>query len=167
MLQLDPMIYPTQNNKFLEAMLESLVPISVTVEHRFLSQLLSIDGCQHPLLKDVPFQPKDDGDYHISEEDFISLRPAFVKGIFSALNSRLLDQNLAIENELFVGYCIKLFSQMRSSYSSLEPGSEGLRRYEASCREVTQEFLRQPLLCSHKRLDYWLVWSRGIGSPSR
>ncbi|KAK0446695.1 Mus7/MMS22 family-domain-containing protein [Armillaria borealis] len=186
MLQLDPMIYtvfqglmlcgPSTNdvftpqtwkNKFLEAMLESLVPISVTVEHRFLSQVLSIDGCQHPLLKDVPFQPNDDSDYHISDEDFILLRPAFVKGIFSALNSRLLDQNLANENELFVGYCIKLFSRMRSSYSSLEPGSEDLRRYEASCREVTQKFLQQPLLCSHKRLDYWLVWSRGIGSPSR
>ncbi len=101
MLQLDPMIYavfqdlmfcgPSTNdvfnpqarkNKFLEAMLESLVPISVTVEHRFLSQVLSIDGCQQPLLKDAPFQPNDDSDYHISEEDFILLRPTFVKGIF-------------------------------------------------------------------------------------
>ncbi|KAK0501278.1 Mus7/MMS22 family-domain-containing protein [Armillaria luteobubalina] len=167
MLQLDPIIYATCKTKFLEAMFESLVPISVTVEHRFLSQVLSIDGCQHPLLKDIPFQPENDGDYHISEEDFIILRPAFVKGIFSALNSRLLDQSLTNENELFVGYCINLFSRMRSSYSSLEPGSDGLRRYEASCREVTREFLQQPLLCSHKRLDYWLVWSRGIGSPSR
>ncbi|KAK0488920.1 Mus7/MMS22 family-domain-containing protein [Armillaria novae-zelandiae] len=117
MLQFDPMIYATCKNKFLEAILEFLVPISVTVEHQFLSQVLSIDGCQHPLLKDIPFQPENDGDYHLSEEDFIVLRPAFVKGIFSALNSRLLDQNLANENELFVGYCIKLFSRMRSSYS--------------------------------------------------
>ncbi|KAK0202807.1 Mus7/MMS22 family-domain-containing protein [Desarmillaria ectypa] len=167
MLQLDPMIYTKWNNKFLEAMLESLVPISVTIEHQFLSQILSIDCCQHPLLKDIPFQPNDHGDYHVSEEDFIVLRPALMKGIFSALNSRLLDQNLTKENELFVGHCIKLFSRMRSSYSSLEPGSESLHRYEVYCREVTQEFFQQPLLRSHKRLDYWTAWSRGIGSPDR
>ncbi|KAG7443612.1 uncharacterized protein BT62DRAFT_319900 [Guyanagaster necrorhizus] len=166
MLELDPMIYEW-GNRFFEAMLESLVPISVTVEHRFLSRILNIDRCHHPLLKDVPFQLKDDGDYHISEEDFVSLRPIFVKGILSVLNSRLLVQNLAKENELFVGYCINLFSRMRSSYSSLESGSEGLHQYETYCQEVTQEFLQQPLLRSHKRLDYWSAWSRGIGSPSR
>ncbi|KAK0467246.1 Mus7/MMS22 family-domain-containing protein [Desarmillaria tabescens] len=167
MLQLDPMIYTKWNNKFFGAMLESLVPINVTIEHQFLSQILSIDRCQHPLFKDVPFQPKNDGDYHISEEDFLHLRAAFVKGIFSALNSRLLDQGLKNENELFIGHCIKLFSRMRSSRSSLEPGSESLHRYEAYCREVTLEFLQQPLLRSHKRLDYWSAWSRGIGSPGR
>ena len=123
---------------FLEVFLESLAAEDRSIEHEYASLLLSIDGLRHPLLQELTCVKKPDhGDYNISISDYNTLRLPILRGLLGSnlytnvllikveailnnLNSALEREigsnaaDSALENQAFVGYCIKGFSAMRS-----------------------------------------------------
>ena len=68
---------------FLDVFLESLAAEEQTIEHEYVSLLLTIDGLRHPLFQGL-MEPVL-GDYHFSIPEYSALRFPFLKGS-SSLN---------------------------------------------------------------------------------
>lgn len=64
-------------DRFVVTMFESLVPENVTVEAEYVGLVLSIDGHQHPLLQDFPYQPRE-----VPPAEFMDLRSQLISGKF-------------------------------------------------------------------------------------
>lgn len=65
----------------MDTLLECMTADRITIEHEYVSLLLSIDGIRHPLLRTIPFAPPPEGDdYNISEAEFVACRIAFLDG---------------------------------------------------------------------------------------
>ncbi|KAK1215476.1 hypothetical protein PQX77_021910 [Marasmius sp. AFHP31] len=78
-LKVCPMAYKESPDLFLELLPLALIPVStsseLTVEHEFISLLLSIDGARHPVLQKLPFaRARSADDYKISIPDLQDAR---------------------------------------------------------------------------------------------
>jgi hypothetical protein len=63
-------------------LMEALVAPNITIEHEYISQIFSVDGLKHLLLRDVACQPTADGmTFDITRQNFLNLR-------FEILNCR-------------------------------------------------------------------------------
>ena len=123
---------------FLEVFFESLAVDEPTIEHEYVSLLLSVDGLQHPLLRELTsFHELNQPRCNISSAEFSTLRFPVLKGtrgiidiallysrgrqvVFTSLNNALERQNGAGSDQdvqKYIDYCIKCFSTIRSIFS--------------------------------------------------
>ena len=59
--------------------MEALVSFKVTIEHDYVSLLLSMDGLRHALLSGIPVtRDPDSNDYELSKQQFLTLRPEII-----------------------------------------------------------------------------------------
>ncbi|KIM44888.1 hypothetical protein M413DRAFT_442856 [Hebeloma cylindrosporum] len=173
-LQIEPMAYLTQANRAIEVVLSALISDSVALAKEYVAFVLSIDGLQHPLLRGatcLPARNEVSGDYEFSSDHFLELRLSLLQVIFKNLNDsyrieRDGNLDLVLDNERYVGYCIKMFSGMRSNRSSLESNSVKFSAYNDFCIQVLQHFQDNRDLCMEKRFDFWIRWARDLRSAS-
>ena len=70
----------TYQFQFIDVLMQALVTAKVTIEHEYMSLLLSIDGLRHPLLEDMPCTREEEAvDYKIVKKDFLDKRLSFVQ----------------------------------------------------------------------------------------
>lgn len=73
----------THVDLFIKVLLESMVSAKVTIENEYMALIFSIDKLRHPILRRVPCQPEPEtSDYHISINDFLTLRLPAVSSEF-------------------------------------------------------------------------------------
>lgn len=65
----------------MEVLLEALVTSTVTMEHQYVSLLFSVDGLQHPLLREIVCERQEGGDYVISQDAFVEFRVQILSGM--------------------------------------------------------------------------------------
>ncbi|PFH51057.1 hypothetical protein AMATHDRAFT_3443 [Amanita thiersii Skay4041] len=171
LLKLHPLVYSTQMDMFLEAFFESLVVDQITIEHEYVSMLLSIDGLQHPLFQHMDRIEKfDHGSYNIHESQYLVLKLPILQVVLSNLDeiiSRVEESNDqanagSSNSQQFVDYCIKGFSAMRGILSSLSPQSNARISYTKWCKQLFHFLQGLKHISSHPRLDYWISWGRSL-----
>ncbi|KAJ3760305.1 Mus7/MMS22 family-domain-containing protein [Lentinula raphanica] len=161
---------------FFEILFQTLIPGEVTVEHEFLSWLISIDGLRHPLMRSLPVTlPPRPEILLISKDEFALLRDKLFKG-FSFLDN--IEQSLHEEenhtgdriglgdnavNQKYGDYLSKFFSSLKEMYLSTPEGSKEREAYKLKCKEVgTMAFDKHARIGTWRRLAIWDAWWRGL-----
>ncbi|KAL1746772.1 Mus7/MMS22 family-domain-containing protein [Schizophyllum fasciatum] len=92
----------------------SLAARIVTVEHRYLSAVLNVDGLRHPLLASLPFPRAVNGAFEVSVDAFLQLRCEAVQILLRNVDGLCERQVPQAADEDYVGYAVALFETMRS-----------------------------------------------------
>ena len=75
--------------------MQSLVTFNVTIENKFISLMLSIDGLRHPLLRNLAVERAPERrDFELDRSRFVELRGEILRGqdisiVFYFLNSHV------------------------------------------------------------------------------
>ncbi|KIL65538.1 hypothetical protein M378DRAFT_10669 [Amanita muscaria Koide BX008] len=166
LLRFYPMIYTTHTDMFLEVFFESLAVDEPTIEHEYVSSLLSVDGLQHPLLRELTsFHELNQPRCNISSTEFSTLRLPVLKVVLTSLNNALERQNGARSDpdvQKYIGYCIKCFSTIRSVFSRLERDSGTRTTYLKWCKQVFASLQGLGHILSHQKLADLLHWGRSL-----
>ncbi|KAJ8094690.1 hypothetical protein PM082_010696 [Marasmius tenuissimus] len=173
-LKVYPMAYKESPDQFLELFPLALIPIStsseLTVEHKFISLLLSIDGARHPVLQKLPFaRARSADDYRISITDLQDTRLEALRCFFNNVNGVLQREDMNgttgpdTDGQKYLGWCIGLLSALRVS---LQPDVKGSKRSEhaGNCLRVWDMMQEQPWLAARnqKRLEQWHGWMSSL-----
>jgi len=164
-LRLDPSSYPSHRDRFIDVLLESLVSLTVTIEHEYVSLLFSVDGLQHLLLHDIVCERKADGDYSLTQDGFKESRVEILSTIFRNLSDSLQKEihqpDLRNANQTCLEHLVKMFSAMQDIYQSIEctPPQSGhshshrKEEYGAFCSRIVRQMREsEASLYSHERL---------------
>ncbi|KAI0788864.1 Mus7/MMS22 family-domain-containing protein [Abortiporus biennis] len=163
LLQLDPMTYQTEQDRFLELFLVSLVTMKVTIEHEYVALVLSNDGLQHEFLQGLPcHRDNPTEDFNFTKPYFLENRMAWIEYIFQKLNESLGNFRILADerrlNETWIGFVISMLSAMQDTYQNLTPSSLELTAYKQFRHGISQVLRRYDGLHSHSRLQTYLRW---------
>ncbi|KAJ3984155.1 Mus7/MMS22 family-domain-containing protein [Lentinula detonsa] len=177
-LKRTPMFYSDIKLKdyFIETLFYALIPIQgqVTVEHEFLSWILTIDGLRHPLLRNLPVTlPPHPEILAISEDTFVPLRDKLLLGLLDNTERSLRDEENQsgdrivlgdnVVNQKFGDFLAKFFSSLKDMYLSIPEGSKEREDYKTKCKEVgTMTFEDHPRIGTWRRMAIWDAWWRGL-----
>ncbi|KAJ3995359.1 Mus7/MMS22 family-domain-containing protein [Lentinula boryana] len=177
-LKRTPMSYSDIKLKdyFIETLFYALIPIpgQVTVEHEFLSWILTIDGLRHPLLRNLPvILPPHPEILAISEDTFVPLRDKLLTGLLDNTERSLRDEENQngdrivlgdnVVNQKFGDFLAKFFSSLKDMYLSTPEGSKEREDYKTKCKEVgTKTFEDHPRIRTWRRMAIWDAWWRGL-----
>jgi len=167
-LQLDPSAYPTYKDRFVDILLESIVTPKVTIEHEYMSLLLSIDGLRHPLLRDMPCE-REEGmtDYKISRKEFLERRLSYAHTIFTNLADLIRqeaegDTALMGQNQTCIGSIVAMLSTMQDNHQQLAVGTEEQSQYSLFCRKIHECLAQFPVLSTNSRLTTIVNWGNQL-----
>ncbi|KAF8074820.1 Mus7/MMS22 family-domain-containing protein [Lyophyllum atratum] len=150
---------------YLGTLMTALASTRPKFERDFVALLLSIDGCQHPLLLGLSM---DTTDVTIDDQSKEKGPKDILRVILHNLDRQLQqeamgDRSTAPDGEKYVGFCIKMFQAMQGNLSELEVGSEARREYVAWCGEIFLEIIpKHQELRVHSRLTHWMAWGRDL-----
>ncbi|KAI0647862.1 Mus7/MMS22 family-domain-containing protein [Trametes meyenii] len=168
LLRLDPQAYTTLTSNFVNVLFEAMATRVVTLEHDFVSLLLSIDRLRHPLFQDLPVGARgEDGDYHLTKQEFTEKRLTFLERMFANLSEGLDEQangdtTLETQNEIHVTSVMKLVEAMQDILKHLQPDTPAHAEYLTFCCTVFALLSTLPPLNNHARLTKHMSWLRGI-----
>ncbi|KAJ7224492.1 hypothetical protein GGX14DRAFT_650739 [Mycena pura] len=149
-LKEDPMSYLTLQDTLLVVLFEAMASWHTTSEDVYIKLLLSIDGCQHPLLRGATLDPKAHSD-KTSEVSLLEARLALLAVVLNNLSNCLAEAS----GTGYVGYCIKMFATMKSE---LEDSKATQRLYALWCLQVYEEYRKHPNIVGLDRLQHWKAW---------
>ncbi|KAL0953447.1 hypothetical protein HGRIS_004680 [Hohenbuehelia grisea] len=164
-LLLDPTCYASLPDRFLTVLLISLAAVKVTIEHEYVSLLLSIDGLQHDLLRGLVLdRPNDTADFDISRAQFGVIRASILETIVQGIELRL-GQQAGVEahlNEVCIDQLIAMFVAMDGELKGLTEGSAERQPYIVWCRKAHAIIQQSPRVSGHERLRHWVNWGRNL-----
>ncbi|KAJ7743154.1 Mus7/MMS22 family-domain-containing protein [Mycena metata] len=158
-LKLDPMSYSVLRDAFMKIFFESLVSWHTTSEDEYIKLLLAIDGCQHPLLVDVSWNPEVAKD--APPVDLLTARLPLIMAILENLRQSLADPG-ASDNSSYVGYSIAMFAAMKNIHSELNKSDEAQGAYGAWCLLVHRELQNHAIFGREERLEQYIAWGRRL-----
>ncbi|KAJ6504838.1 Mus7/MMS22 family-domain-containing protein [Mycena vitilis] len=165
--KLDPMSYLTMQDTFFVVFFQSLASWHNASVDEFIQLLLSIDGCQHSLLRGVewePFAPLQDT--RPSNIEILTARFPLVTAILENLNDRLtvpMDMD-AEDNKKYIGYCNKMLSAMQDVHNELEAIKPAQESYTSWCSRVYREFQNYPLIAGDASLQLQMAWGKRLST---
>ncbi|KAI0667720.1 Mus7/MMS22 family-domain-containing protein [Trametes maxima] len=168
LLRLDPQAYTTLTSNFVNVLFEAMATRVVTLEHEFVSLLLSIDRLRHPLFQDLPVGPRgEDGDFHLTKGGFTEKRLTFLERMFTNLSEDLEQQangntSLETQNEIHVTSVMTFVEAMQDILEHLLPDTPTHATYLTFCHTVFALMSTLPPLNNHARLTKHMSWLRGI-----
>ncbi|TRM65146.1 hypothetical protein BD626DRAFT_535688 [Schizophyllum amplum] len=123
LLTYEPMAYNTDTalggrtirDTCMELLWRSLAMHHITIEPRFLSIVLTVDGARHPLLAGLPFARSEDGDFVISFDDFLEQRPRSIETLLDNLDDLCSDGVQAKGGEDPIIYAVALYQSMQDT----------------------------------------------------
>ncbi|KAF9078116.1 Mus7/MMS22 family-domain-containing protein [Rhodocollybia butyracea] len=171
-----PMSYQDDKLKyyFIETLFYALVPGQVTIQHDFVSWLLSIDGLRHSLLRKLPVLLPPRPEIHtFSIEDFVSVREQLLGGILDNIEHSLHDEenNTGIRtvlgesptNKRYAEFLVNYLTTLKETWMNLPHGSKERQDYEHKCKEITKLIYEtHSRIGTLARLGKWDVWRRGL-----
>ncbi|KAJ7035707.1 Mus7/MMS22 family-domain-containing protein [Mycena alexandri] len=160
-LKLDPMSYSVLQDAFMKVFFESLVSWHTTSEDEYIKLFLTIDGCQHPLLVDVSWNPEVAKD--APPVDLLTARLPLIMAILENLRQSLADPG-ASDNGSYVGYSIAMFAAMKNIHSELNKSDEAQGAYGAWCSQVHRELQNHPIFAGEERLEQYIAWGRRLSN---
>lgn len=111
---------------------QALVAPRITVEHEFVSLLLSVDGLQHPLLTNVPWTRDCDEDFQISVSEFENTRvyvlscmyghslsrELMLSAIIATMSARILNAPIGAckERNEYVSFLLNMFEAIKDQF---------------------------------------------------
>jgi len=164
-LKLDPMTYVEYQDNYLEILIVALASPHPTLEREFIPQLLSIDGCQHPLLAGLLMDTTDAiVDDYLKELELRDAIRVILCNLAGLLQQEAMGSGPAeLDCEKYVGFCIKMLQAMQDNLSDLEAGSEIQQKYVDWCRVIMKMVHEHRELRLHPRLTFWTTWKRALG----
>ncbi|PCH39845.1 hypothetical protein WOLCODRAFT_142800 [Wolfiporia cocos MD-104 SS10] len=168
LLRLDPSAYDAFTDRFINILLESMVAVTVTLEHEYTSLLFSIDGLHHSLLRGMPCERHPgSAELSISRKEFLDRRLAFIDTISSNMEHLLLrnvgfDAALIRENQSGITAIVSMLSTMQDIHQQLTAGSDDMLRYTSFCRQIYDHLIRYPNLKANTRLQSLSDWASGL-----
>ncbi|ESK97673.1 hypothetical protein Moror_17446 [Moniliophthora roreri MCA 2997] len=158
-LKLDPVSYTGCSQVFVEALFWALVPDEPTIEHKFISLLLSLDGLKHALLQGLAVERSEsNADYAITAIDLQAKRVSFIRCLFRNVNRALLNEDP--EGKDYVEWCIALLETTHTMY--LAQVSEKREGYRDLCIQICDLLSEQPRLRGQSRMEFWVSRSAAL-----
>ncbi|KAF5383686.1 hypothetical protein D9615_003648 [Tricholomella constricta] len=157
-LKIDPMNYVIYKDEYIKILMTTLVSAHSTLEREFVALLLSIDGCQHPLLLGLfpDVVGVDDG----SQYDPKDILRVIMRNLASLQQE---DGSLETDCQKFIGFCIDMFQAMNNTRLTKDLTlPEARREYVGYCRSVVQIVQEHQGLREHSRLVSWMAWGRDL-----
>ncbi|KAK7056194.1 hypothetical protein VNI00_002746 [Paramarasmius palmivorus] len=156
-LKFDTDAYVEYKNRFLEMLFFALVPDEPTIQHEYVSFLLSADGLQHVLFKDLPVERGTSGSYKLTAEDLQAKRVSLVRCIFRNVNQALASGDQ--KGEMYSEWCTGLMSTMRETFTAQDHGKQ--QQLRDTCLQIADLFVEElPSLAA--KLEWWPNWARGL-----
>jgi hypothetical protein len=156
LLRLDPGAYSKMKDDFIAVLLVATLSCKTTIEHEFISVVLSLDGLQHPLLRGAPFNPiPETRKYEVSEAGYEVARGHLIETVF-ANAAGCLRARVDAESQTYVELVVMMLSTMRDIYQSAGQKAE----YGEFCQRVFRMLSSHPELVSHPRMSDALGWGR-------
>ncbi|KAI0079439.1 hypothetical protein K474DRAFT_1639613 [Panus rudis PR-1116 ss-1] len=169
LLDLDPTAYTPHQDRFLEVFIQCLVTARVTLEHRYVSLVLSIDGLRYPFFQGLPIERLNPArDFEVTISSFLEGRTSWLQHLFSRLSESIAgdanDLSRRQRNQLWLGFILTMISAMRDALESLAPETNEHAEYTQFCRIVTQTLISFPLVRYHPRFQNQnlLQWLDGL-----
>ncbi|KAF8141719.1 Mus7/MMS22 family-domain-containing protein [Boletus edulis] len=148
LLRLDPGAYNKMKDDFIAVLLVATLSCKTTIEHEFVSVVLSLDGLQHPLLRAAPFDPiPGTRKYEVNEGDFEVARGRLIETVFANC-ATCLRARVDAESQTYAEMIVMMLSTMRDIYQSAED------------RAAYGEFCQRVFLVSHPRMSDAVGWGR-------
>ncbi|KAH0836569.1 cell differentiation family, Rcd1-like-domain-containing protein [Lanmaoa asiatica] len=155
LLRLDPGAYNKMKDDFIAVLLVATLSCKTTIEHEFLSVVLSLDGLLHPLLRTAPLEPTPGTRrYEVSSADYEVARVQLIETVF-ANAAGCLRVRVDAESQAYVELVVMMLSTMRDIYQSAEERAG----YGEFFRRVLGMVLSHPELVSHPRMSDALSWA--------
>ncbi|KDQ06855.1 hypothetical protein BOTBODRAFT_140680 [Botryobasidium botryosum FD-172 SS1] len=153
-LHLDPMAYMAHKDRFIEMWFQAIVTPAFTIEHQYVSAVLSIDAFQHPLFHELPIVTQ--GDFNLSIAELRRQRPAILKCVFRNLADRIAeeperDARFKVKNEAGRAALLEMLYAMKDHLQSMQQDDTGRPLYTQFCTEVVQ-CLQDHLLTADDRV---------------
>lgn len=174
---------------FIAVLLVATLSCKTTIEHEFISVVLSLDGLQHPLLRGALLEPipgtrkyeVSEADYEVARGRLIESQLALVAVTFIMTIVLAIFANAAgclrtrvdAESQTYAELVVMMLSAMRDIYqvvvrsllcferSDMYLESTGQKaEYGEFCRRVFRMLSRHPELVSHPRMSDALGWGR-------
>ncbi|KAG9312886.1 Mus7/MMS22 family-domain-containing protein [Chiua virens] len=150
LLRLDPGAYNKMKDEFIAVLLMATLSPKTTIEHEFMSVVLSLDGLQHPLLHTAPFDPlPETRKYEIGQADYEIARERLIETVFANTAACLRAKSDA-ESQGYAELVVMMLSTMRDIYQGAGEGKEG---YGEFCGRVAGMLRSHPELVSHARVS--------------
>ncbi|KAG6381518.1 cell differentiation family, Rcd1-like-domain-containing protein [Boletus reticuloceps] len=160
LLRLDPGAYNKMKDDFIAVLLVATLSCKTTIEHEFVSVVLSLDGLQHPLLRAALFDPiPGTRKYEVNEGDFEVARGRLIETVFANC-ATCLRARVDAESQTYAEMIVMMLSTMRDIYQSAEDRAA----YGEFCQRVFRMLVRHPELVSHPRMSDAVGWGREITS---
>ncbi|KAK7015499.1 hypothetical protein VNI00_019114 [Paramarasmius palmivorus] len=157
-LKEDPGAYAVRGDQFLEVLFHALVPDEPTIQHQYVSFLLSADGLKHVLLKDLPVGPGTSGNYELTAEDLQAKRVSLVHCIFRNVNQALASGDQ--KGKTYSDWCAGLLSGMRERFNAAQDHGKQ-QQLRDICLQIADLFVEElPSLAA--KLEWWPNWARGL-----
>ncbi|KAF8557733.1 hypothetical protein OG21DRAFT_1601471 [Imleria badia] len=159
LLRLDPGAYNKMKDDFIAVLLVATLSYKPTIEHEFISVVLSLDGLQHSLLRAASLDPiPGTRKYEVSQADYEVARGRLIETVFANV-AACLRARVDAESQTYAELVVMMLSTMRDIYQSTEDKAE----YGEFCRRVFRMLSSHPELVSHPRMSNALVWGRDLG----
>ncbi|PIL22731.1 hypothetical protein GSI_15424 [Ganoderma sinense ZZ0214-1] len=168
LLQLDPPAYQTHMEQFIEVLFRSMATPNITLEHDYASLLFSIDRLYHPLLVKLPIDaPAEDGDFHLTRQEFIEKRVAILETMIKNLSNSLEvqgggDHTLNARNNTYINSIMAFITTMKEICEGLDPSTVIRANYIPFCKQISDIFVRYPTVLNHPRLTALTTWLRSV-----
>ncbi|RDB20900.1 Protein mms22 [Hypsizygus marmoreus] len=163
-LKLDPMTYIEYKDRYIETLITSLASTHSALASKFVTLMLSIDGCRHPLVIGLA---TDTTEYRITPESFPNERKAILQVMINNLAGRLReevagDRSMVEDNQKYIGFLIKLFQAMETSCMELPDVSQDRIDYIAFVHDIFRMLEEHQELRTSARLLFWRTWERAL-----
>ncbi|TDL22229.1 hypothetical protein BD410DRAFT_749010 [Rickenella mellea] len=163
LLQYDTSSYQKFQHTFLSVFLESMVTARVSLEHEYVSLLLSIDSLRHPMLCNLPVKRNaPNQEFELTKSEFIDLRLSILEGIFTNISYHLartdyVEDTIRRHIQEWIGFIQNALTAMQESSQEHQHAN-----YTEFIRAVFARLSRYPLLQSQPRLAKMVAWGASL-----
>ncbi|KIY52878.1 hypothetical protein FISHEDRAFT_69342 [Fistulina hepatica ATCC 64428] len=164
-LQRDPMTFITFKDRYIDLFCGALACARVTIEHEYITLVMSLDGLKHPLFRGIAEPNKNaQGEYVLTPEELTTRRLEIVGALFRNTEDALMTagNQVALDAPRYVGCCIRFFSALKAIHDKYLDNTDEKRWYVALCRDAFALLDGLPRLRGHDRMGHWMTWRRSL-----